>query len=502
VLDVKGRLIGIVNGGLNRGAAAYNWVIPAKYLDELVASTTDQVPNQVARVGDNHFASGFAEETAQSVVEYNSLSVDYSWVLTKTQSLEELAASADDAEGVAFLYQAISELAQLPGDASEFIFDIYEELEFGLVIAVPTGQGLTFTDLGDGLGYWLVSQNQDESAGFNGIRFNHGYIKVRNQLGEAITPSDPNYFTHFATEKLIECHVPGVSYCELIPEFTRKITFGRTEEIVRFAIFTFDFMTSELVFGDYYTMATSGEFPFLAQARIYRDGETGLLQCLLQQDEKACSNLAASKTQLMQLLGVHLTSFTNLEIDQQILETDFNYNSTWDDPSTVFVPYVERDQIRFFNTRGKLWRVYLNTEGVEATEIRRENGNVILQYENIYYSVPVAGGQYYQSTPQNTWAVMGSVQPVTAAAPTSYLENGNLRFVYFNGQAWRVYFDQGNFIDTTETKRTEADDRGPFVTLKAGDLFYSIPIRGGTYYQSVLGGTWSAAGTIQVQSNE
>lgn len=413
VVDKNKQLIGIVDGGLNKGQSAYNWVIPAKYLEELVASNTSTIPPQVAQSSERHFSTGIEESDEQSTIEYKQDDELYSWVLTKTQSLYELGQTADDAEGVGQLLDVFAQSAGVTA-AEQLVFDIYEEQSRGLIIAVPSGQGLVYTADEDG-DEWLVSENSDQSAGFNGLRFAYADWDIYDDIKQVISPESPDYFQHLLTELLLECNEPGQSSCQLDPTMMRMIDFGRGNKILRTAIITYDYNGNPVNY-DYYSFAVSNNAPFGAQARIQPQGESGLLQCL-GSNGGACENTAAARAQLSQLVSSHLTSFSGLAVgaNQKVLQTEFVYDNRWDDPTTHFVAYYEGQEVRFFNTRGKEWKVYFNGDYEIATEVRRDEGSqgegqyVVLQYEDLFYSLPVAGGNYYQSTADGQWAPVGTV---------------------------------------------------------------------------------------------
>ncbi|MEM7359418.1 MAG: serine protease [Pseudomonadota bacterium] len=422
VVDQNKRLVGIVDGGLNKGTSSYNWVIPAKYLDKLMVSASSAIPRQVAQSSDKHFSSGIDEVTEATVVNYEQDGVQHSWVLTKTQSLQELAATADDAEGVDQLLNLFAASAGVTA-AEQLVFDIYQEQTEGLIIAVPSGQVMKYENIespeSDDEDYWLTSSPEQMSGGFTGIRFAYADFDVHNDLKEIISPEAEDYFQHLITELLLDCVNPGQTYCQLQPDMMRLIDFGGGNKVLRLGIANFDYQNNPTYF-DYYSFAVKNNKPFGAQARISPEGDTGLFQCI-GNTQQNCQNTATARVQLSQLISAQLTSFAGLNTgsEQATLQTDFAYDNSWDDTSTWFIPYFEGQEVRFFNTRGYEWRVYFGGEYQVATEISRENGMVVLQAEELFYTLPIAGGQYFYSPPGGEWAPYGSIQPLQQGAVQS-----------------------------------------------------------------------------------
>ncbi|MBT8115982.1 MAG: serine protease [Arenicella sp.] len=522
VLDQRNNLIGVVDGGLNKGASSYNWVIPAKFLNELTASTDAAVPAGTAQALSTHFASGIAFENritmvkAPEVFEPDHLELtalnrpgfddkldrrlvyvpEFLWVFTKTLSLYDLAATADDAEGVEQLFHAFSEAAGVT-DPEKLDFDIYEEQTEGLIIAVPAGQGLGYVD--DGSGELRLHSGYRDG----GIWFDAGGVYLENELGGEILPRADDYFQHFIADTLARCHEPLISECILEEGATRIIDFGGGNKILRFAVVTLDYSTSKPQEFNYYTLATSGNYPFLARASILPHGNSGLLQCITGGEAQACENTSLATTQFMQMLAVHLTSFSELSSggEQKIANTEFTYDNKWDNPATVFVPYFDGAELRFFNERGKIWRVYFDDEDETAIEERRDqNGNAVLKYGKDYYSLPAAGGDYYKSTAGGKWEPAGSLRKVTPSMLTYYIEGSKLRFLNTGGVYWSVYADNDS-EDTQELRRDTNETGARSAILQFDDTYYSVPLSGGQYFKANADNQWEPAGTVQRLAN-
>jgi len=139
VVDANNRLVGIVDGGLDKGTSGYNWVIPVENLKYLVVSQESQVPGKVREKGAEHFSSGIASADKRTVLAFELKGRAYRFVRTKIRSLRELAASSDDPAGAARLLQLYGPTVGMEA-AEQLRFEIFEDLDKGLIIAVPAGE--------------------------------------------------------------------------------------------------------------------------------------------------------------------------------------------------------------------------------------------------------------------------------------------------------------------------------------------------------------------------
>jgi hypothetical protein len=430
VVNAQLKLIGIVDGGLNKGTSDYNWVIPAKHLAELVNSGSTEIPPEVATMngfpvfsasqdshanstrwheyGLNLFASGIADGGGVDVIQYNENGIAYEWVKTKTQSLDELGQTADDAEGVGQLLDIFAAAAGLTS-AKQLSFDVYEELEYGLIITVPRGQGLAYRE---GLG--LVSEHNDEQTGLSTLTFNHASTPIVDAYGKVVRPNETNYFQEAVSQLLVDCQDPGINYCKLDESTLRIVDFGGGNRILKLGITNYDVETQSPEFYEYHSIAVSGGIALGAEALIYPSGQVGLFQCLTDSNRAECANNAPAQLQLSQLIAVHLTSFADLNsyANQKIVQEQFVYDTSKDFHDTVQVPFYEGNTLRFYNTRGTEWIYYLvdNEQAILHEYKQRSDGYAYLKYDDHYISVPVAGGQYYIADEGGAWAVQGTLQ--------------------------------------------------------------------------------------------
>ena len=127
IIDSEGRVVGIVDGGLEDGAIGISWGIPASHLPRLAQSTVTQVP------GVSRIAELFAADLQADVEPTKALG---SFGLTKLRSrtYQQLAATADDKLGLAQL----TVLFQM-FDPNSFRYDVYQDLASGATVVVPEG---------------------------------------------------------------------------------------------------------------------------------------------------------------------------------------------------------------------------------------------------------------------------------------------------------------------------------------------------------------------------
>jgi len=158
ILDGSGLLVGIGDGGLEQGAAARSWAIPAKALDALMEKPdSDQPPpgwpsssvvkSLFGAELDARYAGSNRQEIKISTNDSGSLA---SLVLARTRTFSELQETCDDQLGLsqlrAQLYQANMERMSMGSeviDPAGFEYDIYQDIVSGASFAVPKGSQLS-----------------------------------------------------------------------------------------------------------------------------------------------------------------------------------------------------------------------------------------------------------------------------------------------------------------------------------------------------------------------
>ena len=435
IIDAQNRLVAIVDGGLNQGLNTVKWAIPASEL----AALENGGPWQ-PRFGEKPpwlWSSGIADPDQFSVLTYTEVdsytpssgeetTFDYEWHRTKRLPLNQLARTAVDRYGILSLidtYGAAAggqiNAASVQRSAEEMYkvavasgvdpaFDVYEDLNNGLIIAVPAGQGLDFKEVENNPDYyWLKSESKLDSGGH--IQYKMTQFPVTSAVDlVSLSPGDPRYLTEKISELLADCNSPGESTCIVDSNTLRIVRFDNGNAILKVGFYV-QWQHGSRSY-DYYSFAVRGDIAFRSFGRFSWYGDAaGLISCAIE-GGTACENPALALVQLSQLIGVHLTTFSNLGTPGSTgsLETRFDYDPRGNEPSTFGIGFFENGELRFHNTRGKLWQESIPGRNNEYREYARDESNVWLRYGGDRAIIPIAGGEYFRSDDGGqTWASAG-----------------------------------------------------------------------------------------------
>jgi hypothetical protein len=158
IYNTKNELIGIGDGGLERGQMNVSWCIPAGNLDLLEASPTSELP---AKLGDatilysaevsidvksDDTEQNYQEATEQLGKKYKSYAHgEFNFYQTKTRTLNDMLSTAIDQENLVGIAKEFDEQKLLfDYNSEDFDFDIYEDVNNGFVIAIPVGTTLNY----------------------------------------------------------------------------------------------------------------------------------------------------------------------------------------------------------------------------------------------------------------------------------------------------------------------------------------------------------------------
>lgn len=177
VFDPQSRLIGIGDGGLEKGASNVSWIIPAYYLSELETSTSSSLPPGFENLTQLFSAAAKIELQAEDAAPATNPTPDYpvppaesEWYVTdkmlessfdhfdsesiealgfefypiKTRSLSEMMDTSDDPENIQKLSDEFALDLNIQLDYDAMNYDIYEDINNGVVLAVPEGRSLQF----------------------------------------------------------------------------------------------------------------------------------------------------------------------------------------------------------------------------------------------------------------------------------------------------------------------------------------------------------------------
>jgi len=311
VVDADGVLIGVGNGGLENGASNVSWVIPARFLDELTASGMRTLPASLGKAQQSFSADLQATSDYVEVV-YD----DFVFVKTKTRSFEELAATSADPDQLWEMNTWVTEELGYTVEAGSLEFDIYEDLNNGIVITVPSGVDLLVgeDEDGDPLLEADYADKHDDSYSINFyILPTEDAIDPDQDIEEGLDDLADlflDYMNEIHEVKLVE------------PDDARVIEYFEGQQYILRTIFhdfDGDVESHEL---NYVNIATNLEFVFLAQGELDRfDGYFEPLRTanfgtdcrapgLNDEQEVVCEEM---RVMLQILTSVHLTTFANAQ---------------------------------------------------------------------------------------------------------------------------------------------------------------------------------------------
>lgn len=161
IFNQQRRIVAIADGGLDNGAAAVSWGIPAKFLAQL-ASSNESTSTQGGQPQHALFA-------AESEVKNRGEMTCSGLTLTKlrTATFTQLSKSVDSPVGLVQLVQFF----QI--DPSSFTFDVYQHLPSGATFVVPEG-----------------AQLKEDANGDCVAQASTGHIEMHLQLGVMGSPTE------------------------------------------------------------------------------------------------------------------------------------------------------------------------------------------------------------------------------------------------------------------------------------------------------------------------
>ena len=415
IVDDDLRLVAIVDGGLNGGLNTIKWAIPASNLKELEENGVPWEANYGVKPK-WLWSTGIVDPDESSVLKYSQIDTfspdgsestyfDYEWHRTKSLTLRQLARTSVDPDGLLSLLDTYGAAAGIDVDPT---FEVYEDLKQGLIIAIPSGQGMEFGPVPNNPGYNLHESKSKHEMGGD-IQFNRTTFAVTSSSDlRSISPGDPRFFSEKVSELLAECNEPGLSECSVDPKVLRVVRFDNGNAILKVGFFVRWPDGSRSY--DYYSFAIRDNVAFRAFVQLFAVGETGLIPCANNPTETTCANPELALSQLLQMLSVHLTTFANLGQpgSEQSPETNLEYDPRGNDPSTFGAGYFDASELRFYNSRGKVWKEYLPKRTNEYNEYERDADYVLVKSGEDFAKIPIDGGQYFRSSDNGqNWASAG-----------------------------------------------------------------------------------------------
>lgn len=184
VFDPQGRLIGVGDGGLEKGASNVSWIIPAKYITELESSSVTTLPANFETLSQLFSADVRIETTADNTENVEEQLIkqtyadpvetdDFEFYPTKNRSLMEMVETSDDPENLMKFAEELEGDIKITLDYEGMRFNIFEDINNGVVLAVPVEQELIYSmeeeafqvvsDIDDGMNIYHIGIKNDFS---------------------------------------------------------------------------------------------------------------------------------------------------------------------------------------------------------------------------------------------------------------------------------------------------------------------------------------------------
>lgn len=133
IINANGHVVAVGDGGLENGAAEISWGLPVHHVESLALSNENTV-TAIARIP-SHFAAGL-ESTQGQTIQCGDLSM----TKVRTRPFSKLVNSSDDPDS---LVQITNFTGMAGFDSSAYSYDIYQHLDSGATVAIPSGLQLT-----------------------------------------------------------------------------------------------------------------------------------------------------------------------------------------------------------------------------------------------------------------------------------------------------------------------------------------------------------------------
>jgi len=271
VFDSQGRLIGVGDGGLEKGASNVSWIIPAKYITELENSTVASLPPNFETLSQLFSADARIETTADNTANLeeqlsnpsyvNSVeSNNFEFYPTKNRSLVEMVETSDDPENLRKFSDELNDDLKITLDYESMRFTIFEDINNGVVLGVPEGEELIYNQEDDA---FQVTSGIDDGINLFHIGLKDDFSEtdfedIRSTVGEMIN-------TLFAESY-------GLSGFQIDEEYSYSLDFGQDQKIAWILSSGNEEITGEdgltYVVWVYMTILMSSEKTFMSVATI------------------------------------------------------------------------------------------------------------------------------------------------------------------------------------------------------------------------------------------
>ena len=167
LVDDSGKLIGVGDGGLEEGMKNISWGIPAHHLEGLLEARGTGLPAELGAASGLHFASELEDESAPAEAEMRVIEhAGMRLVLKKTRTFGQMLETADNRQDLEHQLKDFQKV-----DVSSLRYDVYEDLEYGVLLAVPAGRDLTTNQNG------LTAMFRDYVIGYQTGKGNPQFVR-------------------------------------------------------------------------------------------------------------------------------------------------------------------------------------------------------------------------------------------------------------------------------------------------------------------------------------
>lgn len=318
VVDAEGNLIGIGDGGLEDGASNVSWVIPARFLDDLTASTITELPGDLEKAGQLMSADIINVESYEDL-DYKELHYEgFVFVKTKTRSFDELLASSRDPDG---LLAVLSVFGDYVVSYDDLYFDIYEDIENGLIITMPAGVELVVD--GDILTEAEDAYGEDSDYSYSIFFTVDSYENIMTEEVESIEEALNDHADYY-----LYSYLDGGPNGEFVEfENARSIQYyGDDRYVLRSAYNNFDDETQPSHEINYMMTATDRDIVIEAEGQLNRfddefmelyDSYAGT-NCTFHDLDEVQAYVCGEITKMLKILAsIHMVTFANAHAGDQ-----------------------------------------------------------------------------------------------------------------------------------------------------------------------------------------
>ena len=444
VVNKKGELVGIVEGGLEGGLISQNWVVPAENIIKLMqqplvndvsfnidnmehffsfAIVKEAIPRDTSHGfgphdgGNNNATGGFHSNdfsdyitardsidligSALSYIKYQDSFYRYLWLKSKIRTIDRILETSPRSQKLDELFSSIVP-ESVPLNLREIPFDIYIEETLGLVISVPNGVELKREGTGDD---WKLIARSPNVPKTN-ITVEHRQYIYTDENNEQISASDDRFFEFYLEEFLENCKSANI-VCELNKEHYLVLDYSDDASVFRFGFFISNPDTGEKEYR-YQSIATRGDDAFIVTASLNLNRYRRFIGCLQNNSPLHCGSDFWKPGSFV--LAAALTNFSSMLMDnvEPTINTYYNDCDNCDKASDTndlsIITYASGSGYNRFMFHSKDgWFYRAGTHWNPLIEEERGDlfgtGETLIKFKvknrNFAYFLPIEGGRYF-----------------------------------------------------------------------------------------------------------